>query len=1548
MALAGRYRYLRELGAGGGGRVVAVEDALGGSATQFAHKLVSADAFARLMVEAEGLRRVVHPRVVRLIELLRAPTFMPAPWSLPRGAGVLVESLAPGKPSAEVFSMQPDGEARRRCFLRFAAQLADALASVHRVGLVHGDIKPANVLIDAGHGGSGLTLVDFGCASAPQWLAPTISGTPAFFAPECRAGTKNFSTDLFALGRTFQVWLEDSVEGLPAPLRGLLDALLASDAAERPASADARVARLVDLGAVPPEVAKGSSKARAVGEETRASAPSEPSRRAAFSMPFVDPGSLGALEAELAAGQPLVVVCGPRGAGRTRLLTEAVLGLQRTHAKGHQPVPTFALLPDGPITPDRLPEGPFVGWRPSLRPAEARRLIEAAEVRGHTCSLVTEVTEEDWPEWEAVGATRVEVGPLDGPAFDTLYDALRARLGPAATLSRHAAQRQSGALAGRLCRLFAEANSGEASTDALLGRSSDAIGEVGVRLALAGGQLSQRALGHAAQGMGRLMAEGLVTLSADGTWSLRDDLLAPLLADVPSKRRAAIARNLQGETPRQRAHLAHHRGEDATGAFEVAVQHALAAGRVEAASRLGEEAQALGVSSVVLSWHHAEALALAGRYDEATTVVPTLERRARLMRMAGKGAEAEALLDTTGAVEEEPDQTHALQRVADRAHTRGWLALAQGLLSVAYQHAGNLTGGPRAELLAWCAMAEGRPDEAVRLMQAVIPTAPPSERPRLYVSLGVALRSQPKEARVAFQEGLSLAQAFGARHLEATLRGNLGAVLLSLGELGPAQVHLKEAARSLLWLGRARDAGRALYNLAMLEMTIGAYGDGELHLHHAARQSERAADGEGIEMIRVGLAERDALRGDLNTARDLASTLTSLPAQERLASTIAGAAPDLALTLLSKARSQGESSAERLLAQVRALISGGDKAARHLGDASVPTEVRVNGWLQALEARGEADWDIRLRTALLQAEVRHGEGQGEALRSARTLLDLATASLDPSQRAAMRRVPAYERALSVRPERVVHGSSDRWRRLVRRARAMVSNGFGGETEDSNTPSEEVHRGTEESTSSFAREKRDSLESPLRELAQAALGLVDAERACVVARRKDGAMDIVASAGLVAGAPDVSRTVVSRALDGQAVVATTDALADEHLGAARIHAMTLRSLLCVPLPRHALALYVEDRMRPAAFGEEDGALLADLAALSAALLERHAREGLLRMQNRQLNGMRRRLERTNQQQAQELYSLRQDRLTPVTESASMRSTLSLCQKVAPSDAPVLLVGEAGTGKGAIARLIHRLSGRAEGPWVAESCAAIPESLMESVLFGHERGAFTGAERARAGLFEMAQGGTLLLEDVGEMSPAMQAAILRVVQEREVRRLGATVPHPVDVRLIATTQVDLAAAVEAGRFREDLFYRLQVLAVPVPPLRDRRADIPVLVRRWFEGQPAAIADKRLTSEALAQLSAHEWPGNLRQLHGVLERAALLGGDQITPADLPFGTASPSDASSDLKTQVAALERRLIEEALEASDGNLTHAATALGVSRYGLQKMIKRLGVERTRG
>ncbi len=327
----------------------------------------------------------------------------------------------------------------------------------------------------------------------------------------------------------------------------------------------------------------------------------------------------------------------------------------------------------------------------------------------------------------------------------------------------------------------------------------------------------------------------------------------------------------------------------------------------------------------------------------------------------------------------------------------------------------------------------------------------------------------------------------------------------------------------------------------------------------------------------------------------------------------------------------------------------------------------------------------------------------------------------------------------------------------------------------------------------------------------------------------------------------------------------------------------------------------------------------------------------------------------------LAAVADDNRPMVVRDPSMQAVIGMADQIAPSDASILITGESGVGKEVIARYVHQKSRRASKPFISVNCAAIPENLLESELFGHEKGAFTGAVARRIGKFEEANGGTLLLDEISEMDARLQAKLLRAIQEREIDRVGGAKPVKVDIRILATSNRDLVQAVRAGIFREDLLYRLNVVNLRIPSLRERPADVSALAEFFVRKYAAAngAPERQLSAEAKRRLASHSWPGNVRELENAMHRAVLLAtGAEIEeqairlPDGQPFASADPRARAAQAASiaaetanrgyvgqTVAAMEQQLIIDTLEHCFGNRTHAATILGISIRTLRNKLK---------
>jgi transcriptional regulator with GAF, ATPase, and Fis domain len=382
---------------------------------------------------------------------------------------------------------------------------------------------------------------------------------------------------------------------------------------------------------------------------------------------------------------------------------------------------------------------------------------------------------------------------------------------------------------------------------------------------------------------------------------------------------------------------------------------------------------------------------------------------------------------------------------------------------------------------------------------------------------------------------------------------------------------------------------------------------------------------------------------------------------------------------------------------------------------------------------------------------------------------------------------------------------------------------------------------------------------------------------------------------------------------------------------------VHSLICVPLLNmdKAIGLIYLDTTNPEVrFSEDDLHLVTAIAGVAAMAIESARQVEWLGNENRRLR-------------AEE--NLEHDM---VGESAPMREIYQLIERVAASSSTVLIYGESGTGKELAARAIHRNSPRREQPFVAINCAALTETLLESELFGHERGAFTGAIAQKRGQLEMANKGTIFLDEMGEISPGLQAKLLRVLQERDFMRVGGTRSMPLDIRVIAATNKNLQKATKDGTFREDLYYRLNVVSITMPPLRDHKEDIPLLAQ-YFAAKYAEKCNRRIlgiSPDAGTLLKQYDWPGNIRELENAVERAIVLGSSgRILPEDLPetlHETPAQSMRSSTYHEAVRQLKRQLILTAMDQSEGKITEAARLLGVHSNYLHRLISNLDLRVT--
>ncbi|MFO1519891.1 MAG: sigma 54-interacting transcriptional regulator [bacterium] len=508
----------------------------------------------------------------------------------------------------------------------------------------------------------------------------------------------------------------------------------------------------------------------------------------------------------------------------------------------------------------------------------------------------------------------------------------------------------------------------------------------------------------------------------------------------------------------------------------------------------------------------------------------------------------------------------------------------------------------------------------------------------------------------------------------------------------------------------------------------------------------------------------------------------------------------------------------------------------------------------------------------------------------------------------------------------------------------------------------------------------NLERLLDLILDEAIQLSGAERGFVVLIKEAG-LEVQSARnmdkeGLKKAREKISQSIIREVLQTEKAVLTMDAGEEEKLkGADSVHRMKLRSVLAAPLkigPEIKGVIYLDNRFASGVFQEKNAqvvSLFADQASLALShawlLDENRQRQKELEGHQKVILKLNRALEDKVQVQEQELEKAkiliqsydfdapRNDRYKEIIgESKAMKEVLQTLDRIMDSNVAVYIHGESGTGKELIARALHFNSPRKGKVYMATNCASYSETLLESELFGHVRGAFTGAEKDKKGIFEYADGGTVFLDEVADMSLGMQAKLLRVLQEGEIRPVGSNQMMKVDVRVVSATNKDLAEQVKQGKFRKDLFYRLNVVRINLPALKERRADIPKLVEHFMKKNKMGIPENFLSiePEATKALMAYDWPGNIRELENEISRALVMGKGAITRDLLSENVREKyefeQEMMSDLNLprQVANFEKRMIERALQEADGNKAKAAKLLGISRFTLHQKIKGLEVD----
>ena len=1648
--LDGRYVLAQPLGRGASAETFAARDATTGETVVV--KLFAPESRATATDEFRQLLGVGHPSVVRVRDIGRAAD----------GRPFVVTEHVPGPPLDSLASVVGEAE-RRRGFERAAEALADALAHLHGRGVIHGDVCPANVRLDAE---GRAVLIDFGLAGPATPAGGGARGTLGYAAPEALAGARTPASDLFGLGATlFAAWagtppfgtglsavqrmltgrapvLSSVRAGLPEAWDRIIDRLLASDPRERTPSARQLLREIrraaagpdapveLDLGVPYPEgdpldglvvgraaereALRGAFERLADGAVSRSvvlvvgtagagrrTLIDAAAREAAVAVAAgvlhdveVVRGDLGALEA-LAGVTPSADVDGDAARALQRRLAALVEALERRAAAR----PLAAVMPEGPLT-DALaaavasspPTGRLLLVAPALATLErpfAEALTLGPLAPADVGALVTRALGGEEAPAQAVAAL---VAAARGHA--ALVAVLARRLVAAV---RAGAGHVDGA---ELVRLLATPG---ADLDAVLGAELAALEldarRAAVAVALAGADLDA-VLAFASPGakesaLGRARAAGWIRRGADLAFEPTSDghrrvalaaLAAPAFADLVA--RAAGA--LPTDDPRRATALAAAgRASEAAALWRMLAARADGEGDVARAAGWLEEVARVAPALLTAREHAARASGLGalGSYAAAMAAVDqaraaarsgaerilVVERRAWLLARTGELGTAAAEL---GAALSSAD---ADARASAPLRARlGRLLVTMGRFDDALSALAPLLGPPAAPgadppapAVEAAILAHGYRGEtgAARALLADARAIAPGKRAYLE-GLLAQLEGDGAAARDAYRRAYEASSLEGEVHTLAAVALNLGGLLAEQGVFAEALATTERAVRALGQLGSTSELGTALVNAANLLVQLGDAAGARRALDRA--RTESAARGTAVARALVAFVEGDLARreGRLDAASaayaEAAARFVESGQARRAAS--ARLARAEALALAGQPAEAGEALADALAAgkldahapdvelaqtETRLALAGVD-----VGQADAPLARRALVLARVAGARAQRPGAWRLAVTAARLAARAGDqdtARGAQTFARTTFQEIRMASpehhrpgldSDPDvpwlSALGAAAAPASDVALAARAA----ATEARLRRLLRINKRLNS------------------------------ELR--LPRLLETIVDTVIELCDAERGFLLLEDDAGELVVKVARNidqktLETAEFELSRSIARQAAAGGEPIVTIDAAGDtrfrEALSVSDLH---LRSVLAVPLVvkgRAVGTIYADHRLRKGAFDDEDVKVVLDFAEQAAIAIENARLLSELRRRERQVEALNRRLEVELAARGEELSGMKQelrenrealavryDYRNIVGRTPRMLELFRLLDRLTDTALPVVIQGESGTGKELVARAIHFNGPRKDRPFVSENCAAIPETLLESTLFGYARGAFTGAERDTRGLFEVADGGTLFLDEVGEMSPAMQGKLLRVLQEGELRRVGAERTRKVDVRVVVATNRDLTRMVEEGKFRQDLFFRLAVARIALPPLRERREDIPLIVEhllakrvREASAGDAKATPKPLDPAALARLVAYRWPGNVRELENELQRAYALSGDRITLTDLSPAVAAAGDAEAVaptnldnlmLKPRVERLERSLLREALGRSGNNQTKAAELLGLSRFGLQKKLKR--------
>jgi transcriptional regulator with GAF, ATPase, and Fis domain len=1550
--LAGRYRIEELLGRGGSALTWRALDLA--EDTPVALKLLGdAPGASSFRAEFARLRELSHPHLSRVREYGRASI-----------AGRLVPFFTS--------DLVVGGTLRAHCE-RFGLAACEpalrdaltALAFLHRLGLRHGDVKPENVLVDAAGRG---VLIDLGYA-VPVGSRELVGGTPAYMAPELARGEPGDErADLYAVG----VMLREL--GAEAALGELAQRLSRADVRARPsslASACAECGLVWNFDSAP------------LGRATPMLGRTPQLRTACDALAQVARG---------ARGPRVVWVQGARGVGTTRFLRELCFAVDPafTLFEAHAARDTLHALLGRTFGPVQAGVEALVQTLAALSARAAPALLvwhdlerAPAEEQAQLLLALGATLAHGSLAW-VVASTRPPPAALDPDSCLQLVltplaaAELSAWAGALVPESRIPALRDyTGGFPLQVERTLSALASGQLLVDALeTAHRSAAISSPEVDAGLAAllvdldaqdcAALAGVALGSApaSQPSARLFERGLLCEDARGIRLSRESdaeqilqtLPRPLVKQLSERAAAACERDQTPEACARRiAHLAR------AGQTQAAL--GLFADKLAAAQR---KPRLFAASASALAEHMSahELVPLAGLHRQSGEPRRALSLLARARRKAGAATPDDLYLEAAECYLALGDVARAA-RLLERVRSTSEPACAECLARIRVRQGDYaaarslatraLAARPRGALLArlseslalaCCYLGEHQEAQA-RLDEAEAAESDPAPRveARRWSLRGFLAmrRADPERALTAYERALTIADGLGLSDLVSNALLNLASARHMLGSYGNARDLYERAMRLARALGRRHSELLLRANLANLALECGAFDE-------AAKLLDTLEAVAGAPVLRGAVrryrAELLLLTGHAHEALSLVEQPEMGDADERDAK-----------------------ECRLLAAEAQLALGAGDRAAACLAEPAL--------------CAPDSEPDLQARRELTSGLVALADGRHDAA------LACFERALSAARRAALTPLVArvegaladlYARAGSPTLERDHRGRAEaRWERMALDLPASARDAFWSHPLRVRARVAPAREQPGRSSLSFVRvvelSRRINAQRTINDVLafalDAAIELTAAERGFVLLYDASTRTFEVKSARHVDNHPltsapfEWSRGIAERVIATGEPVITLDATHDARFRAqASVHAMGLKSVLCVPVmgTRNLKgALYLDNRYLRSRFTEADAELVQALAEQVAVALgnaqlflelEQKQRE-LLRRQRKVeelLEGKEREVARLSEALAEEraAFATRFSYQEIVGTSPNLRRIFATLDRVIPTDLPVIVLGESGTGKELVARAIHSQGPRAGQPFVGINCGALPEPLLESELFGYVKGAFTGADRDKTGLFAAARGGTLFLDELGELPLSLQVKLLRVLTEREVRPLGATRSVGIDVRIVAATNRDLRGMVAEGSFREDLFYRLGVIEITLPPLRERKEDILPIAESLLARRAAqlGVTAKRLSSEAAQRLLAHRFPGNVRELENLLLRAsALCEGDTIRAADLGMPVRSPSPAKKTprSRSEFAGQEAELLLEALERERWNVSGVARSLGIPRNTLYRKLARLGL-----